>query len=114
MNENVINEVVEIQDQDLFTGDPAELESETELTVEDIVAEIVGSAESLSGYQIITLTNAVIKAAGGTKVLPTQMGYIYGSKGMIAKRTKGMAGKDIRYTNEEAIAWITKKASKDI
>jgi hypothetical protein len=58
--------------------------------------------------------NEIFKVTGTEKTVPTQMGYIYGSKGMISKRTKGMAGKDIRYTNEEARTFINKYAAKHV
>jgi hypothetical protein len=97
---------------DLLTGEAIVVE-ET-VTLETVVDQVVGDVENVTGYQIMKWINEIFKVTGTEKTVPTQMGYIYGSKGMISKRTKGMKGSEIRYTNEEARTFITKYTTKHV
>ena len=56
--------------------------------------------------------NQVFKALGIEKECPTQMGYNYTKNGMIAKRTKGQKGSEVRYTRDEITTWATKYVNK--
>lgn len=114
MSENT--ETFEIIDTDLYTG--PEIEETEEIVLENIIEEVTkkefGTEIAITAYKIANIINNVFKVTLTDKKIPTQMMYIYTNKGMIAKRTKGVPSKDVRYTKEEVIAFVTKYTSKHI
>jgi|SRR5689334_4531858 len=84
-----------------------------EITLDDIVRSVVGSETDVTAYKIATYVNKVFIITHTEKQVPTQMMYNYTRNGMIVKGKKGSA-KEIRYTNEEAVAFVTKYTQKYI
>jgi hypothetical protein len=112
----MIENNIEITDTDLFTGSEADLEDamnnesvSDELVLEDIIKELVGNAEAFTPYKIATIINKVFEATFTDKKIPTQMMYIYASKGMIVKGNKSKS-----YTNDEVYAFVFKYTSKHV
>ena len=117
MSENISTEIL---DTDLFTGTPEELAEATEETAEMVLEDIVRQIATDRGtvnftaFAVMEIVNKVFKVTMTDKQVPSQMGYNYTRNGMIAKRTKGMAGKDVRYTFDETVSWVLKYTSKFI
>jgi hypothetical protein len=112
MSENIETAAVEITDRDLYTG--PEIEETPEMVLLDIVQQIVGSKSEYTAFAVATIVNKIFKATGTAKEIPTQMMYTYSRNGLVAKRTKGMPGSEVRYTREEVMAWVTKYTAKYI
>lgn len=88
-------------------------EIENEITLPEIVQSVIGTETDVTAYKIAVYVNKVFTITGTEKQVPTQMMYNYTRNGMIVKGKKGSA-KEIRYTNEEAVAFVTKYTSKYI
>jgi hypothetical protein len=108
MSENTVTEY-----DTVIEGLEEYVPEETTLSLEDIVKELV-TEESYSAYKVMKIVNQVFVITGTDKEVPTQMGYNYTRNGMIAKRTKGMSAKDVRYTKDEVTEYVTKYTSKHV
>jgi hypothetical protein len=86
----------------------------TELSVEEIVSELVGTAfgdqATITCYKIATVINGVFEATGTAKKIPTQMMYNYDRNGLIVKGKKGVKA----YTKDEVTTYVTKYTNKYI
>jgi hypothetical protein len=108
---------VEIQDTDLFTGTEEDLETEVldnETIVTEVVDAVFGTDSDITAFKVAKIINGVLEIHGSDKRVPPQMMYQYGPKGMIAKRTKGMKGSEIRYTKDEVIEYVRKYTNKNV
>lgn len=61
-----------------------------------------------TAYSVATLINRILSENEIDRQIPTQMMYNYTRNGLIAKRTKNMSSKDVRYTADEMVAFINK------
>jgi hypothetical protein len=87
-------------------------ETETELTAETVVAELVEALKDEStAYNVAVLINKSFEILGVEKKIPTQMMYNYTKNGMIAKGKKGTAS-NIRYTKDEVKTFALKYINK--
>lgn len=102
---------LQITDTDLFTGTVEELAeaTETEFSMETFVQDLTeGIEDGVSAYGAWKIMTAGFKALGVDQNRPSQMFYNYTRNGMIAKRTKGVRGKDVRYTVKEIQDFLVK------
>jgi hypothetical protein len=66
-----------------------------------------------TAYAVHTLVNQILSELGVDTSVPPQMMYNYTRNGLIAKRTKGVPAKEIRYSADEVAAWLNKWFSKN-
>lgn len=102
MSENTSTPVAEI-----------EIEAEdTELALEDIVAELVtevfGESETITPYKIHKVINGAFEALGAEKRIIPQYMYNYDRNGMIAKGIKGAKA----YNKDQVTAFVNKFVGK--
>lgn len=95
---------------DLIDG--TEVTESTEFNLTDFVTELVGNEDGITSYGTWKIMTEGFRALGIDQNRPSQMMYNYTRNGMIAKRTKGMAGKDVRYTRDEVIEFLVKFYTK--
>jgi hypothetical protein len=106
-----------VTDTDLFTGTEEDLETEAldnGTIVSEVVETVFGTDETVTAFKVHTIINTVLEVHGVEKKIAPQMMYQYGPKGMIAKRTKGMKGSEIRYTKDEVTEYVLKYTGKQI
>lgn len=109
MSEN-ITPAVEIIDTDLFTGTPEDLEVEFDLTT--FVGNLTEGISETTPYGVWKIMTEGFKALGIEQNRPSQMLYNYTRNGMVAKRTKGMKGSEVRYTNQEIQEFLVRFYTK--
>lgn len=66
-----------------------------------------------TAYAVATLINQILEDQGIDRTIPPQMMYNYTKNGLIAKRTKGMSAKGLKYTATEVTEFLNKWFSKN-
>lgn len=95
---------------DLIDG--TEVPESTEFNLTDFVGHLVGTSTDVTPYGVWKIMTEGFKALGIDQNRPSQMMYNYTRNGMIAKRTKGVPAKEVRYTTDEVIGFLVKFYTK--
>jgi hypothetical protein len=93
--------------------DGTEVTESKEFSMETFVGDLTeGMTDGISAYGAWKIMTEGFKALGVDQNRPSQMFYNYTRNGMIAKRTKGVPAKEVRYTVQEIQAFLVKFFTK--
>ena len=66
-----------------------------------------------TAYAVATIINELLSENGIDRQIPTQMMYNYTRNGLVAKRTKNVPAKDVRYSADEVSFFVNKWFAKN-